>query len=74
MALGLVIQNFIRINIDYMIKILIEATMRAAKDFENFNIFMIHTVLERKVELSYMYKMYGPGYMYIVTQQLNMNK
>ena len=44
MALGLVIQNFMRINMDYMIKILMEAAMRAAKDFENFNIFLIHSV------------------------------
>ena len=29
------------LNIDYMIKILMEAAMRAAKEFENFNIFLI---------------------------------
>ena len=39
MALGLVIQNFMTINMDYMIKILMEASMRAANDFENFNMF-----------------------------------
>ena len=33
------------INMDYMIKILMEAAVRAAKDFENFNIFfLIHSV------------------------------
>ena len=44
MDLGFVIQNFMRIKIDYMIKILMEAAMRASKQVENFNIFLIHSV------------------------------
>ena len=35
-----------RMNMDCMDKISMKAIMRAAKGFENFNIFMIHTVLE----------------------------
>ena len=51
MALGLVIQSFMRINMDYMIKILMEAAMRAAKDFDNFNIFLIHSVCSYQAQL-----------------------
>ena len=46
MALGLVIQNFMRIIMGYMIKILLDQATRAAKDFENFNIFLMHSVLQ----------------------------
>ena len=44
MILGLVIQNFMRMNICYMVKFSVEAIMRADKHFENLNNLLKHAV------------------------------